>query len=82
MSKDPENIDEAFELIFKLSNKFKFEVLIISKQDFKDTGDCKGWTSEDYREALLQANEEICEDYFRLVNDITRGINREREERK
>ena len=82
MSKEPENKDEAFELIFKLSNKFKFEVLIISKQDFKDTGDCKGWKEDDYREALLQANEEICEYYFRLVNDIVHGINRGIKERK
>lgn len=60
-TKYPLTQEEAFELVFKLSNDFNFKAIILSKEDLDDKMGTEEWKEKHYSIALELALEEVCE---------------------
>jgi hypothetical protein len=76
--KQPKNIDEAFEIIHKLSKKFRFETIIISQKDFDDTMGTEKWTQEDYDKAIYNATDTLCEELSFVLDETICYINQDK----
>ena len=76
--KQPKDIDEAFEIIHKLSKKFKFETIIISQKDFDDMMETEKWTQEDYDKAVYNATDTLCEELGFVLDETICHINQDK----
>ena len=73
--KRPKDIDEALEIVHQLSKAFKFEAIIISKQDFDDHMATDNWTEKDYDKAVYNATDTLCEDIGFVLDEVIVNIN-------
>jgi hypothetical protein len=76
--KRPKDIDEALEIVHQLSKAFKFEAIIISKQDFDDHMGTENWTKKDYDKAIYNATDRLCEDVGFVLDETICHINQDK----
>lgn len=73
--KRPKDIDEALEIVHQLSKEFKFEAIIISKQDFDDHMQTENWTEKDYDLAVYNATDTLCDNIGFVLDEVICNIN-------
>lgn len=74
--KYPKTQNEAFELVFNLCQKFNFEAILLSKNDFKEHYGTENWTEKHYQQAIELATEELCEQVGYVIDEAFIQVNK------